>query len=166
MAYHFLNFWLRKIVYFNWLNSIYSSNINSIQFNPLTFKIIQFRPSVKICHIVAVSFYFCQFSILLFKGLHLFGLDLFLFQNTLCVGQFCPMFKLCGREARPNIIFIHTNRARKGPAQYPVWGQTNIRGQPAEEWTKLPSEERWGILIRNWAVSEDDGHFGTFVRGI
>ena len=116
MAYHFLNFWLRKIVYFNWLNSIYSSNINSIQFNPLTFKIIQFRPSVKICHIVAVSFYFCQFSILLFKGLHLFGLDLFLFQNTLCVGQFCPMFKLCGRRPGPILSsFIQIEQGRAQP---------------------------------------------------
>ena len=67
-----------------------------------------------------------------------------------CVGQFCPVFQLC---------------ERKGPAQYPVWGEMNFRGHPAEEWTKLPSEERWSMFVRNWAVSEDDGHLGTFVRG-
>ena len=71
-------------------------------------------------------------------------------RNSTCVGQFCPVFQLC---------------ERKGPAQYPVWGETNIRGHPAEEWTKLPSEERWSMFVRNWAVSEDDGHLGTFVRG-
>ena len=67
-----------------------------------------------------------------------------------CVGQFCPVFQLC---------------ERKGPAQYFVWDETNIRGRPAEEWTKLPSEERWSMFVRNWAVFEDDGHLGTFVRG-
>ena len=66
-----------------------------------------------------------------------------------CVGQFCPVFQLC---------------ERKGPAQYPVWGEMNIRGHPAEEWTKLPSEEMWSVSVRNWVVSEDDGHLGTFVR--
>ena len=85
---------------------------------------------------------------------------------TLLCGPILPYVQTVWEEARPNIIFIHTNRARKGPAQYPVWGQTNIRGQPAEEWIKLPSEERWSMLIKNWAASEDDGHFGTFVRGI
>ena len=71
--------------------------------------------------------------------------------NTYCVGQFCPMFKLW---------------ARKGPAQYSVQGQTSIRGRLAEELTKLPSEERWSIVVRNWAVSEDEGHLGIFFRGI
>ena len=68
----------------------------------------------------------------------------------MCVGQFCPVFQLC---------------EGKGPAQYPVWGETNIRGHPAEKWIKLPSEERWSMFVRNWAVSEDYGHLGTFVRG-
>ena len=84
----------------------------------------------------------------------------------LLYGPIFPCVQTVEEEARPNIIPIHTNGARKGPAQYPVWGQTNIRGQSAEEWTKLPSEERWSILMRNRAVSEDEGHFGTFVRDI
>ena len=75
----------------------------------------------------------------------------FCFYIYFCVGQFCPMFKLW---------------ARKGLAQYPVWGQTSVRGRPAEELTKLPSEERLSMVVRNWAVSEDEGHLGTFVRGI
>ena len=81
-------------------------------------------------------------------------------------GPILPRVQTVCEEARPNIISIHTNGARKGPAQYPVRGQTNIRGQPAEEWTKLPSEERRSLLVMNWAVSEEDGHLGTFVRGI
>ena len=51
-----------------------------------------------------------------------------------CVGQFCPVFQLC---------------ERKGPAQYSVWEETDIRGCPPEEWTKLPSEERWNTFVRN-----------------
>ena len=70
--------------------------------------------------------------------------------NNSCVGQFCPGFQLC---------------KGKGPAQYPVRRESNIRGHPAEEWIKLPSEERWSMFARNWAVFEDDGHLGTFVRG-
>ena len=70
--------------------------------------------------------------------------------NMMCVGQFCPVLQLC---------------EKKGSAQYPVWGETNIREHPAEEWTKLPSEERWSMFVRNGAVSEDDGHLGTFVQG-
>ena len=54
------------------------------------------------------------------------------FEGLLC-GPILPYVQTVWEEARPNIIFIHTNRARKGPAQYPVWGQTNIRGQPAKE---------------------------------
>ena len=56
-------------------------------------------------------------------------------------GPILPCVQIVGKEARPNIIPIHTNGARKGPAQYPVRGQTKVRGQPFEEWTKLPSEE-------------------------
>ena len=56
-------------------------------------------------------------------------------------GPILPCVQTEGKEARPNIIPIHTNGARKGPAQYPVRGQTKVRGQPFEEWTKLPSEE-------------------------
>ena len=52
-----------------------------------------------------------------------------------CVGQFCPVFQLC---------------EGKGPTQYPMWGETNIRGHPAEEWIKLPSEDRWNMFVRNW----------------
>ena len=48
--------------------------------------------------------------------------------------QVCGPILLCvqtvGKEARPNIIPIHTNGARKGPSQYPVRGQTKVRGQP------------------------------------
>ena len=67
-----------------------------------------------------------------------------------CVVQFCPELQLC---------------EKKGPAQYPVWGETNIRGHPAEEWIKLSSEERWSMFVENWAVSEDDKDLGTFVQG-
>ena len=70
--------------------------------------------------------------------------------NSSCVGQFCPVFQLC---------------ERKGPAQYSVWEETDIRGCPPEKWTKLPSEERWSTFVRNGAVSENDGHLGTSVRG-
>ena len=66
-----------------------------------------------------------------------------------CVGQFCPVFQLC---------------ERKGPAQYSVWEETDSRRCPPEEWTKLPSEERWNTFVRNGAVSENDGHLGTSVR--
>ena len=86
--------------------------------------------------------------------------------NGLVCGPIEPCVQTVLEEARPNTSLIRTNGVRKGPAQYPVWGQTNIRGQPAKEWIKLPSEERWSMLVRNWAVSEDDGHLGTFVRGI
>ena len=68
-----------------------------------------------------------------------------------CVGQFCPVFQLCERE---------------GPAQYSVWEETDIRGRLPEECTKLPSEERRSMLVENWAVSENDGHLGTSVRGV
>ena len=81
-------------------------------------------------------------------------------------GPILPCVQTVWEEARPNTILIRTNEAGKGPAQYPVWGQTNIRGQPANEWTKLPSEERWSMLVRNGAMPADDGHLGTFVRGI
>ena len=74
----------------------------------------------------------------------------FVFFNGYCVGQFYPVFQLC---------------ERKGPAQYSVWEETDIRGCPPEEWTKLPSEERWSTFVRNGAVSENDGHLGTSVRG-
>ena len=57
--------------------------------------------------------------------------------------------------------------SKEGPGPISsVRARPNIRGQPAEKWTKLPSEEKWSILMRNRAVSEDNGHFGTFVRGI
>ena len=54
--------------------------------------------------------------------------------NTTCVGQFCPGFQQC---------------KGKGPAQYLVWRDTNIRGRPAEERIKLPSEERCITLSRS-----------------
>ena len=81
-------------------------------------------------------FHFClKNSNILF--LFLFFYELKTIKNFIetCVGRFCPVFQLC---------------VRKGPAQYPVWGETNIRGHPAEEWTKLPSEERWSMFVRNW----------------
>ena len=81
-------------------------------------------------------------------------------------GPILPCVQTVGEEARPNIIPIHTNGARKGPAQYPVRGQMKVRGQPFKEWTKLSSEESWSMLVRNWAMSKDDGLLGTFVRGI
>ena len=52
-----------------------------------------------------------------------------------CVGQFCPGFQQC---------------KGKGPAQCLVWRDTNIRGRPAEEWIKLPSDERCSMLARSW----------------
>ena len=85
---------------------------------------------------------------------------------ALCVGQSSPAFKLYWRRSCPISSLIRTNDVRKGQAQYPVWGQTNIWGQPTKEGIKLPFKERWSMLVRNWAVSEDDGHLGTFVRGI
>ena len=84
----------------------------------------------------------------------------------LLCGPILPYVQIVLEGARPNTSLILTNGVRKSPAQYPVWGQTNIRGQPANEWTKLPSEERWSMLMRNWVVFEDDGHLGAFVRGI
>ena len=97
------------------------------------------------------NFFFYYFRHSLFKifNIKLSILHYILF-NIKCVGQFCPGFQLC---------------KGKGLAQYPVWRETNIWGHPAEEWIKLPSEERWSMFARNWAVSEDDGHLGTFVRG-
>ena len=88
-----------------------------------------------------------------------------LIKLALC-GPILPCVQTVGKEARPNIIPIHTNGARKGPAQYPARGQTKVRGQPFEEWTKLPSEDSWSMLVRNWAMSEDNGLLGTFVRDI
>ena len=88
------------------------------------------------------------------------------FYKLLICGPILHCVQTVGEEARPNIIPIHTNGARKGPAQYPARGQMKVRGQPFEEWTKLPSEESWSMLVRNWAMSEDDGLLGTFVRGI
>ena len=35
-------------------------------------------------------------------------------------GPILPYVQTVCEEARPNIIPIHTNGARKGPAQYPV----------------------------------------------
>ena len=58
-----------------------------------------------------------------------------------CVGQFCPRLQQC---------------KGKGPAQYLVWGDTNIRGRPAKERAKLPSEERCSMLARS----------GDCVRGL
>ena len=52
-----------------------------------------------------------------------------------CVGQFCPGFQQC---------------KGKGPAQCLVWRDTNIRGRPAEERIKLPSEEMCSMLARSW----------------
>ena len=83
-----------------------------------------------------------------------------------CGGQLSPAFKLYWRRPGPISSPICTNGVRKGQAQYPVWGQANIRGQPTKEEIKLPSEERWSMLVRNWAVSEDDSHLGNFVRDI
>ena len=71
-------------------------------------------------------------------------------------GPTLPCVQTVCEEARPNIIPIHTNGARKGPTQYPVRGQTKVRGQPFEEWTKLPSEERCSMLARS----------GDCVRGL
>ena len=83
-----------------------------------------------------------------------------------CGAELSLAFKLYWRRPAPISSLIRTNGVRKGQAQYPVWGQTNIRGQPTKEGIKLSSEERWSMLVRNWAVSEDDGHLETFVRGI
>ena len=90
----------------------------------------------------------------------------FFFVYCWCGGQLSPVFKLYWRRTGPISSPIRTNGVRRGQAQYPVWGQTNIRGQPTKEGIKLPSEERWSVLVRNCAVSEDDSHLGTFVRGI
>ena len=68
----------------------------------------------------------------------------------ICVGQFYPGLQQC---------------KGKGPAQYPVWGDMNIRGRPANERAKLPSEERCSMLTGSGSASEDYGHLGTFVRG-
>ena len=58
-----------------------------------------------------------------------------------CVGQFCPGLQQC---------------KGKGPAQYLVWIDTNIRGRPAKERIKLSSEERCSMLARS----------GDCVRGL
>ena len=52
----------------------------------------------------------------------------------MCVcGPILPCVQTVGKEARPNIIPIQANGARKGRAQYPVRGQTKVQGQPFEE---------------------------------
>ena len=66
------------------------------------------------------------------------------------VGQFYPGLQQC---------------KGKGPAQYLVWGDMNIRGRPANERAKLPSEERCNMLTGSGTASEDYGHLGTLVRG-
>ena len=43
-----------------------------------------------------------------------------LLQYILMCGPILPYVQTVWEEARPNIIFIHINRARKGPAQYSV----------------------------------------------
>ena len=58
-----------------------------------------------------------------------------------CVGQFYPGLQQC---------------KGKGPAQYLVWIDTNIRGRPSKERIKLPSEERCSMLARS----------GDCVRGL
>ena len=40
--------------------------------------------------------------------------------SLLLCGPILPCVQTVCEEARPNIIPIHTNGARKGPAQYPV----------------------------------------------
>ena len=47
------------------------------------------------------------------------ALDIPTYTMSLC-GPILPYVQTVWEEARPNIIFIHTNRVRKGPAQYPV----------------------------------------------
>ena len=59
----------------------------------------------------------------------------------ICVGQFYPGLQQC---------------KGKGLAQYLVWGDTNIRGRPANERAKLPSEERCSMLAGS----------GVCVRGL
>ncbi len=71
----------------------------------------------------------------------LLGSLYYFIELCVCVGQFCPGFQQC---------------KGKGPAQYLVWGDTNIRGRPAKERAKLPSEERCSMLARS----------GDCVRGL
>ena len=66
-------------------------------------------------------------------------------------GPILPYVQNVGKEGPGPISSLRANE----------YSRTSIRGM-----AKLPSEERWSMLVRNWAVSEDEGHLETFVRGI
>ena len=68
----------------------------------------------------------------------------FLLRVLTCGGQLSPAFKLYWVRSGLISSPIRTNDVRMGQAQYPVWGQTNIRGEVEHACEELCCvQERW-----------------------